>query len=75
MVDQFIYLASNIAATESNVNISALAKATVERLSLIWKSNLPVGMKKKKGCFQSIATSVLLYGGMACTLTKASENQ
>lgn len=48
MVDQFIYLASNIAATESNVNISALAKATVERLSLIWKSNLPVGMKKKK---------------------------
>ena len=41
LVDQFTYLGSNISSTESDVN-RCLAKASnaLNRLSMVWKSNL-----------------------------------
>ena len=67
-VDQFTYLGSNISSTESDVNIRiGKAWATVNKLSKIWKSNLPARMKRD--FFQATVLTVLLYGCTAWTLT------
>ena len=74
MVDNFIYLGSNISSTESDVNIRiGKAWAAMKNLSIIWKSNLPNHMKCE--FFQATVVSILLYGCTAWTLTKRLEKK
>ena len=41
LIDQFIYLSSNISSTESNVNIHiGKVWTTIDKLLIIWKCNL-----------------------------------
>ena len=64
LVDQFIYLGSNISSYESDVNThTGKGSAAINRLSTVWKSDL--SDKIKQDFFQAIAVSVLLYG---CTI-------
>ena len=74
LVDQFTYLVSNISSTEIDVNI-CLAKAwnDIEKLSIIWKSDL--SDKIKRDFFQAVAAFILLYGCTTWTLTKRKENK
>ena len=61
LVDQFIYLSSNISSTESDVNICmGKAQITIDRLTTILKSD--ISDKIKPEFFQTVAVSVLLYG-------------
>ena len=64
LADTLTYLSSNVSSTESNVSIH-LAKAwtAIDRLSIIWKSDL--SDKIKRDFFQAAVMSILLYG---CTL-------
>ena len=70
LLDQFIYLGSNISSTESNVN-RCIGKPwiAIDRLSIIWKSNL--ANETKQEFFQAVAMSVLLY---SCMEKKLEEN-
>jgi len=73
-VEQFTYLGSNISSTESDVN-TRIAKAwsATNKLSVIWRSNLPDKLKRQ--FFQAVVVSVLLYGCTTWTLTKRLENK
>ena len=63
-VDEFIYLGSNILSTEMDVNIhQAKAVNSIDRLSIIWKSDL--SGKRKLDFFQTLAVFIQLYG---CTI-------
>ena len=74
LVDLFIYLRSNISSTERDVNIH-IGKAwiTIERLSTIWKSDLPD--KIKLDFFQAVTVSILLYGCTTWILMKWKEKK
>ena len=56
-LDQFTYFGSNISFTESNINI-CLVKAwnTIDRLLIIWKSDLLD--KIKRDYFQTVVVSI-----------------
>ena len=71
-VDKFTYLGSSIASTEKDIN-TKLTKAwkAVNRLSIIWKSDLTD--KMKSSFFQAAVASILLYGCTTWTLTKRLE--
>ena len=73
-VEKFTYLGSNISSTESDVN-TRIGKAwlATNRLSVIWKSDLPDKLKRR--FFQAVVVSVLLYGCTTWTLTKRIENK
>ena len=59
-VNQLTYLSINISTTESDVNILiARAWTVIDRLSIIWKSNLSAMIKQD--FFQSVPVSVLQY--------------
>ena len=48
LVDHFTYLGSNILSTESNVNIRIVeAWTAIDRLWIIWKSDLSDKIKRK----------------------------
>ena len=68
-VDEAIYLGSNIALTEKDVQ-TRIAKAwgALNGLDVIWKSTLPEDMKRN--FFRATVESVLLYGSTTWTLTK-----
>ena len=62
LVYRFIYLGRNISSTESDMNIrQLLAWNAIDRLSIIWKSDLFDEMKQD--FFESLAVSILLNGG------------
>ena len=69
LVDKFSYLGSSVSSTEKDID-TRLTKAwtAIDRLSIIWKSNLTD--KMKRSFFQA---SVLLYGCTTWTLTKQLE--
>ena len=69
LVDKFAYLGSSVSLTETDID-TRLAKAwtAIDRLSVIWKSDLTD--KMKCSFFQSAAMSILLYGCNTQTLTK-----
>ena len=59
LVDQFIYLGSNISSTENDINISiGKAWAVSYSLSIMWKSDLSAKIKAEF----FIAVLALLYG-------------
>ena len=74
LVDQFTYLGSNISSTENDV-IICIGKAwtTVDRLLIIWKSDL--SDKIKWDFFQAVVVSVLLYRCTTKTLMKCTEKK
>ena len=74
LVDKFTYLGSSVESTEKNIE-TRLAKAwtAINRLSIIWKSDLTD--KMKRSFFQAAVTSILLYGCTTWTLTKRLEKK
>ena len=72
LVDKFTYLGSSVASTVKVID-TRLTKAwtAINRLSIIWKSDLTD--KMKRSFFQAAVTSILLYGCTTWTLTKRLE--
>ena len=60
LVDKFTYLGSSVASNEKDID-TRLTKAwtAINRLSIIWKSDLTD--KMKRSFFQAAVTSILLY--------------
>ena len=60
LVDKFTYLESSVSSTETDIN-TRLAKAwtAINRISVIWKSDLTDEMKCS--FFQAVIVSILLY--------------
>ena len=69
LVDKFTYLGSSVSSTEKDID-TRLTKAwtTINRLSIIWKSDLT--SKMKRSFFQAAVVSILLYGCTTWTPTK-----
>ena len=74
LVDKFTYLGSGVSSTEKDID-TRLTKAwkAINRLSIIWKSDLTD--KMKRSFFQAAAASILLYGCTTWTLTKRLEKK
>ena len=74
LVDKFTYLGSSVASTEKDID-TRLTKAwtAINRLSIIWKSDL--NDKMKRSFFQAAVASILLYGCTTWTLTKRLEKK
>ena len=74
LVDKFTYLGSSVSSTENDID-TRLTKAwtAIDRLSIIWKSELTVEMKRS--FFQAAVVSILLYGCTTWTLTKRLEKK
>ena len=71
LVDNLTYLGSSVSSTETDID-KRLAKAwtAIDRLSVIWKSDLTD--KMKRSFFQAVVVSILLYGCTTWTLTTAA---
>ena len=69
LVDKFTYLGSSISSTKKDID-TWLTKAwtAIDRLSIIWKSDLTD--KMKRSFFQAAVVSILLYRCTTWTLTK-----
>ena len=74
LVDKFAYLGSSVSSTKTDINMG-LTKAwtPINRLSVIWKSDLT--NKMKHSFFQAAVMSILLYGCTTWTLTKCMEKK
>ena len=74
LVDKFTYLGSSVSSTENDID-TRLTKAwtAIDRLSIIWKSDLTD--KMKRSFFQAAVVSILLYGCTTWTLTKRLEKK
>ena len=74
LVDKFPYLGSSVESTEKDID-TRLTKAwtAIDRLSIIWKSDLTD--KMKRSFFQAAVASILLYGCTTWTLTKRLEKK
>ena len=74
LVDKFTYLGSSVSSTEKDID-TRLTKAwiAIDRLSIIWKSELTD--KMKRSFFQAVVVSILLYGCTTWTLTKRLEKK
>ena len=74
LVDIFTYLGCSVSSTKNDID-KRLMKAwtAIDRLSIIWKSDLTD--KMKRSCFQAAVVSILLYGCTAWTLTKRLEKK
>ena len=61
LIDKFTYLGSSVSSTEKDID-TRLTKAwtAIDKLSIIWKSNLT--NKMKCSFFQAAVVSILLYG-------------
>ena len=70
----FTYLESSVESTKKDIE-TRLTKAwiAINRLSIIWKSDLTD--KMKRSFFQAAVTSILLYGCTTWTLTKRLEKK
>ena len=69
LVDKFTYLGNSVSSTEKDID-TRLTKAwtAINRLSIIWKSDLTD--KMKRSFFLAAIVSILLYGCTTWTLTK-----
>ena len=74
LVDKFTYLGSSVESTEKDIEMR-LTKAwtAINRLSIIWKSDLTD--KMKRSFVLAVVTSILLYGCTTWTLTKQPEKK
>ena len=73
-VDKFTYLGSSVESTEKDIE-TRLTKAwtAINRLSIIWKSDLTDRMKRS--FFQAVVAVILLHGCTTWTLTKRLEKK
>ena len=73
-VNKFTYLGNSVSSTKTDID-TRLAKAwtAINRLSVIWKSDLTD--KIKRSFFQAAVMSILLYGCTTWTLTKRMEKK
>ena len=73
LVDKFTYL--KVASHQQKTTYTRLTKAwtAIDRLSIIWKSDLTDEMKRSS--FQAAVVSILLYGCTTWTLTKRLEKK
>ena len=74
LVDKFTYLGSSVSSTEKDID-TWLTKAWtgIDRLSIIWKSDLTY--KMKRSFFQAAVVSILLYRCTTWTLTKRMDKK
>ena len=74
LVDKFTYLRSSVASTEKDIE-TRLTKAwtAINRLSIIWKSDLTD--KMKHSFFQAAVASILLYGCTTWNLRRRLEKK
>ena len=74
LADKFTYLGSSVESPEKDIE-TRLTKAwtAINRLSIIWKSDLTD--KMKRSFFQAAVRSILLYGCTTWTLTKRLEKK
>ena len=74
LVDKFTYLGCSVSSTEKDID-TRLTKAwtAIDKLSVIWKSNLT--NKMKRSFFQAAVVSILLYGCTTRTITKWLEKK
>ena len=74
LVNKFTYRGSSLASTKKDIDIR-LTKAwkAINRLSIIWKSDLTD--KMKRSFFHAAVASILLYGCTTWTLTKRLEKK
>ena len=71
---KFTYLGSSVESTEKDIETRLMkAWTAINRLSIIWKSDLTD--KMKRSFFQAAVTSILLYGYTTWTLTKRLEKK
>ena len=73
LVDKFTYLGSSVSSTETDITRLVKAWTAIDRLSVIWKSDLTD--KMKHSFFQAAIVSILLYGYTTWTLTKRMEKK
>ena len=74
LVDKFTYLGSSVSSTEKDINMRlTMAWTAINRLSIIWKSNLT--NKMKRSFFQAAVVLILLYGCTIWMLTKQLEKK
>ena len=72
LVNKFTYLGSSVSSTETDIDTQLTkAETAIDRLSVIWKSDLTD--KMKRSFFQAAIMSILLYGCTTWTLTKRME--
>ena len=74
LINKFTYLGSSVSSTENDID-TRLMKAVhaIDRLSIIWKSDLTD--KMKRSFFQAAVVSILLYECTTWTLTKRLEKK
>ena len=74
LVDKFTYLGSSVSSTEKDIDTwLTTAWTAIDRLSVIWKSNLTD--KMKRSFFQAAVVSILLYECTTWTLIKRMEKK
>ena len=74
LVDKFTYLGSSVSSTEKDIDTrQTKAWTAIDKLSIIWKSNLTY--KMKCSFFQAAVLSILLYGSTTWTLPKRLEKK
>ena len=74
LVDKFTYLGSSVSSTETDINTQlAKAWAAIDRLLVIWKSDLTD--KMKHSFFQAVVVSILLYECTTWMLTEWMEEK
>ena len=74
LADKFTYLGSSVASTEKDIDTRLMkAWTAINRLSIIWKSDLTD--KMKRSFFQAVVTSILLYRCTTWMLTKRLEKK
>ena len=74
LVDKFTFLESNVSSTEKDIDTRLTnAWTAIDRLSIIWKSDLTD--KMKRSFIQAAVVSILLYGCTAWTVTKRLEKK
>ena len=71
LVDKFTYLGSSVSSTEKDIDTKAWT--AIDRLSIIWKSDLTNKMKSR--FFQAAVLSILVYGCTTWTLAKRLEKK
>ena len=70
----YIYIYISVSSTETDIDTQLKnAWTAIDRLSIIWKSDL--SDKMKRSFFQAAVVSILLYGCTTWTLTKRMEKK
>ena len=74
LIDKFTYLGSSVESTEKDIDTRLMkAWTAINRLSIIWKSDLTDKMKRSFS--QAAVVSILLYGCTTWTLKKRLEKK